>query len=306
LAQANPHPSLKSTVQKKPAAVAKPETEAAPSKTPAPETTTSVPPTDAVSEPAPAATAAPDQAAPAQTAGAYSDIPTGEALEGIIKQIMEMGFPREEVIRALRAAFNNPDRAVEYLMTGIPAGLELPQPQTASANVTEQQAGSGGQPHGATAPTAQPFNMFAPGGGGGGGAAVAPQQGTGGSLSSLRSHPQFQALRAIVQQSPNLLQPMLQELGKNNPQLLSVINANQAEFLGMLNEPLAPGEASQMAELMGQIMEQGGDEEAVEIELSEEEAAAIERLEGLGFPRDACVEAFLFVIRARKRRRISF
>lgn len=36
-----------------------------------------------------------------------------------------------------------------------------------------------------------------------------------------------QALRQLVQVNPQILQPMLQELGKQNPQLLQQINNNQ-------------------------------------------------------------------------------
>lgn len=82
---------------------------------------------------------------------------------------------------------------------------------------------------------------------------------------------QFQALRAMVQANPQILQvwhvgqwyflsevfllltiwftisflhlqPMLQELGKQNPNLMRLIQEHQADFLRLINEPVEGGE----------------------------------------------------------------
>lgn len=49
---------------------------------------------------------------------AASNLVAGSNLEETVQQILDMGggsWDRDTVIRALRAAFNNPERAVEYL-----------------------------------------------------------------------------------------------------------------------------------------------------------------------------------------------
>ena len=85
-----------------------------------------------------------------------------------------------------------------------------------------------------------------------------------GNLDFLRSNPQFQQLRQIVQQQPRMLEPILQQVGAGNPQLARLIGDNPEQFLRLLSEdtgddtPLPPG--------------------AQEISVTEEERDAIERV----------------------------
>lgn len=57
---------------------------------------------------------------PSETAPTFGDPSTflsGDGLQAAVNNMVEMGFPRDQVLRAMRASFNNADRAVEYLMT---------------------------------------------------------------------------------------------------------------------------------------------------------------------------------------------
>ncbi|CAM5998951.1 unnamed protein product, partial [Sphagnum balticum] len=176
-----------------------------------PSNTTSSVKTDASSTPTEASAATPVAATSSGIASAESTIVIGEDYEKMVKQMMEMGYEKEQVEKALRASFNNPDRAVEYLITGLPAELPDLEPQVSTeSQESVASTGSSGQ--------------------------VNP-------LEFLRNQPQFQQMRSVIQQNPQLLNAVMQQIGQSNPQLLTLISQNQEAFIRMINEP-ASGEAA--------------------------------------------------------------
>ncbi|XP_057787165.1 ubiquitin receptor RAD23c-like [Salvia miltiorrhiza] len=272
---------------------------APPSNAPQPASNTSPPTLPVTSAPSPAPTVAPVQSAPesspvpvpspapAPSADVYglaaSNLVAGSNLESTVQEIIDMGggsWDRDTVVRALRAAFNNPERAVEYLYSGIPEQAEIPpvaQPPAGGqpVNPSSQATPPAVPPSG---PNANPLDLFPQG---------LPNMGSNaagaGTLDFLRNSQQFQALRTMVQANPQILQPMLQELGKQNPQLVRLIQEHQADFLRLINEPVE-GEGNilgQLAEAMPQA-----------VTVTPEEREAIERLEAMGFDRALVLEVF--------------
>jgi len=200
------------------------------------------------------------------------DLVVGEDYNRMVQNIQDMGYERSQVEAALRASFNNPDRAVEYLLTGIPPQMDV-----------------GGGPAavvgGGAAPAAVPATGAAPG--------ENP-------LAFLRDHEMFQQIRSVIQQNPNMLSTMLQQIGQSNPQLLQIISQNQEAFIRMINEGEAGGEgvgeeggvgglgaALGDAPALGDALDQPG-----VIQVSPQDKEAIERLKALGFPEHLVVQAY--------------
>ncbi len=69
-------------------------------------------------------------------------------------------------------------------------------------------------------------------------ASVSNSTATPASIEQLRSHPQFNTLKRVVQENPASLSQVLDLIGQQNPALLAAIHANNDAFLAMMNEPI--------------------------------------------------------------------
>ncbi|CAN4123602.1 unnamed protein product [Withania somnifera] len=210
---------------------------------------------------------------------AASNLVAGSTLETTVQQILDMGggsWERDMVVRALRAAYNNPERAIEYLYSGIPEQAEVPPAAPASGQAVNPPVQASQPAVPSSGPNANPLDLFPQG---------LPNVGSNvgaGNLDFLSNSPQFQALRAMVQANPQILQPMLQELGKQNPQLMRLIQEHQADFLRLINEPVeGEGNVSGTAGAIPQA-----------VTVTPEEREAIERLEAMGFDRALVLQVY--------------
>ncbi|KAL3086935.1 hypothetical protein niasHT_021799 [Heterodera trifolii] len=195
--------------------------------------------------------------------GAATGVPAEHAQT--VANIEAMGYPRQEVLRALQAAFFDADRAVEYLCNGIPEGLTLQGSNSDGDNDAVNEEGELME-------------------------ALEDPQG----LSFLAQSPQFQQLRDIVRTDPSMLPQIIQQIAAANPQLMEAIRNNQGAFLQMLNEgqPLGGGaEAGAGGEAAAGVQQEAA-QRRVSIPVNAQDRLAITRLVSMGFPEALVVEAY--------------
>lgn len=238
---------------------------------------------------------------------------TEDEREAVIKKFVEeMGFPEEAARAAMRAAFYNPDRATEYLLSGT-----TPAPSGGFDTTTTP----------APAPAPSPAPAPAPTGSNG--------------LSQMRNDPRLNQLRELLRRNPENLPLVLEQIGRQHPRLLQQIRDNRGEFIRMLNEPspqvevknsqtrarqlLLPSFAAKRKEFAAQVgiaeehftgllthiqnipqdallrfirllvsaVPDGGRPPAGTITLTRSEEQSIIRLTEMGFSRSKAIEAFL-------------
>lgn len=183
----------------------------------------------------------------------------------MVRRLMDMGYSEGAVNAALRASFNNPDRAVEYLINGIPeevSGLHDLENFIAAADPTH--------------------NYENP-------QTIEENENEENPLTFLRSQPQFRAMSRAIRGNPDLLTGFIDQIGQSNPTLLQLIIQNQHHFINLLNEEIANEEENCGASSPIPTTPIPSSQQIV---VTEQEKEAIDRLKALGFPEHLVVQAY--------------
>jgi len=286
--------SNKKVLPPKPAPAAPPATAAAPLSTSG-ESTPSAESAGAAAAAAAPSTTTDGDASQTESSGS-GDFSLGPVREAAIQSMMQMGYERPAIERALRAAFNNPHRAVEYLITGIPESL-APAPAPEAPEAAEAQ-GAASEDHEAEddhaadtsdiTENAEPNvheNMFDAAEAAAGGESEA-----GGEVELGESEEnQLSMLRAAIQSNPELIQPMLEQIAASNPQVAELILQDPERFI----RAFLGGEGEDLGfEIEGEGEDQDP-EGTVRVMLTEQDENAIRRLCELGFDRNLVIQVYM-------------
>lgn len=215
--------------------------------------------------------------------------PNNEIIQGhsqkeeLIKELIEMGFPRPQVEQCLTAAFYNKEMTVNYLLNGIPQHIldditAPPQPQQG------QNQGQGQQQVQMTQQQLQTIQQLA------------------NSPAFVQLRQQAQANPQVIPQFLQILQqqnPSLYNLFVQNPQLLTALLTGNVQVQGQgqnLPQTQTQGQAQPQTQNQGNLevpnLPQGNGGENV-VELSDEDYEAIQVLKSFGFNEQQCIEAYL-------------
>ncbi|XP_017860751.1 PREDICTED: UV excision repair protein rhp23 [Drosophila arizonae] len=123
-----------------------------------------------------------------------------------VRDLVLMGYDEPDVRAALRASFNHPERAIEYLITGIPTDVP-------AVNQTQTQTHANAADANLIGETAERLNYLA-------------------------TDPHFAHVRDLIRQNPELLELVLTHLRESDPAAFEAIRNNQEEFISMLNAPM--------------------------------------------------------------------
>lgn len=221
----------------------------------------------AKSESTPAAAAAPEK--PKEEEKPKEDKkpepePPQDDIQIKIQRITEMGYSEEEARIALEICDNNPDRAVEYLLSEI----------ATSSMPSAVGGGVGG------------------GGGASSGGLLAGSQES--RLAFLREHPTFLEMKRLLQEDPSLLPQLLQKIQSSNPDLMRIISENQVEFLALINEGADGAGGPDGGRSGGGVPRELETTAAAMVDsLTQSDMDAIDRLKALGYPEHLVIQAYI-------------